>query len=261
MRFQFLHVATSLAVAWVGETCHRLASAVSTIKRVTMPLFPRIDPDLRTLIAYIVARSRDREITLNRTKLVKLLYLIDVERVRGRAEPLTGLSWVFFHYGPYAYELIDTLTAMEGNELVVSRWGESVLYRAAPGAPDADDWKRDARRTVNRVTDRFAPLELNELLDYVYFRTGPMIDAVRGQPLDLLRAREDADERRQPRPLQPPAAPVDLEERLDKWRARNARRLAPPVLEPPGLFLDDPADDLSGEDVRGILRVPDATEL
>ncbi len=225
-----------------------------------MPLFARIDPDLRSLIAYIVARARERDITLNRTKLVKLLYLIDVERVRGRGRPLTGLRWIFFHYGPYAYELIDTLTEMEGRELVASPWHDSVLYRAAPGAPDGDDWNAGPRRTVDHVIERFAPLDLNELLDYVYFRTEPMTNAAREQPLNLLSAQDDPSERRHV-PLRPPEPPADLEQRLGQWRARNARRLAPVALDPPGGFLDDSDDDLSGEGVRGTIRVPDDSEL
>lgn len=225
-----------------------------------MPFFSRIDPDLRALIAYVVARARDCDITLNRTRLVKLLYLIDIERVRSRREPLTGLDWVFFHYGPYAYELIDTLEAMEGTELTVSQWHDSVLYRAAPSAPDADGWNAGTRRTVDRVIDRFAPLDLNELLDYVYFHTGPMADAERGQPLDLSRARGDQPEPRQIA-LRPPGRPTNIERRLEQWRARNARRLVRAVFDPPGQFFDDPDDDLGGDGVRGVLRVPADSEL
>jgi hypothetical protein len=43
------------------------------------------------------------------------------------------LDWVFFHYGPYALELVDTLEQMEGSELSVQPWHDSTLYRGAPG--------------------------------------------------------------------------------------------------------------------------------
>ena len=110
-----------------------------------MPLFPRTDPRLRDLIAYVVARTRERGVTLTRTKLVKLLYLMDVERVRGRRDPLTGLTWVFFHYGPYAYALIDTLEDMEGTVLTARPFHESVLYWAVSEAPDASGWPAPRR--------------------------------------------------------------------------------------------------------------------
>lgn len=225
-----------------------------------MPLFKRVEPDLRALVAYIVARSREHGITLNRTKLVKLLYLIDIERVRARREPLTGLVWVFFHYGPYALELIDVLEQMEGSELSAQAWHDSVLYRGAPGAPDGDDWIPHVRSTVDDVVRRFAPLDLNELLDYVYFRTGPMAVAQRGQRLDLGLARRDPPQRA-PVPLRAAERPSDLDERLAQWRTRTARRLPPIVLEPPGAFLDEPADELASEGVHGRLHVPDGHEL
>lgn len=225
-----------------------------------MPLFPMIEPDLRSLIAYVVARTREREITLNRTKLVKLLYLIDVERVRTRRQPLTGLEWVFFHYGPYAFDLIDTLEAMEGSELVAQQWRDTLLYRSAPDAPDGEDWIGGTRSTVDNIIRRFAALDLDELLDYVYFHTGPMAGAQRGQSLDMSRAREDMAPRH-PVSLRPPARPDDVEQRMARWRARTAKRLAPVVLDPPGAFLDDSEEDLAGEGVRGKLHVPDGTEL
>jgi len=225
-----------------------------------MPLFPRTEPELRPLIAYIVDQARDRGITLIRTKLVKLLYLIDVERARSSRAGLTGLEWIFFHYGPFAFELIDTLEAMEGAELGAQRWGESVLYRGASDPPSGDDWPAPTRMMVDDVIHRFAPLELNELLDYVYFRTGPMVEAVRGQRLDMGRARDDRRPRRHV-PLRAAPPPAGTEERLARWRASHAHRLAPVALDPPGSFLDEPDEDLEGDDVGGRLHVPDDAEL
>lgn len=225
-----------------------------------MPLFRNTEPDLRALIAYIVARAQDRSITLTQTKLVKLLYLVDVARVSSRREPLTGLRWVFFHYGPYAFELEDTLDAMDGSEVITSRWRDSVLYRAAPDAPDGEDWLTGTRRTVDQVIDRFAALELNELLNHVYFHTGPMLGAQRGQELDMQRARGHTAPRRQP-PLSPPPKPHDLHGRLARWRERNAQRLTPVSLDPPARFFDEAEEDLGGDGVTGRIDVIDESGL
>lgn len=130
-----------------------------------MSLFRNTEPELSAIIAYIVARARDRQITLNRTRLVKLLYLLDVERIRSQREAITGLNWVFFHYGPYAFELIDTLEHMEGSELVAQTWHDSIMYPAAPGATDGEDWVVSTRRSVDTIISRYAELGTNELLD------------------------------------------------------------------------------------------------
>ena len=221
-----------------------------------MPLFPRADPDLQDLIAYVVARARDRDITLTQTKLVKLLYLIDVERVRRGARPLTGLTWRFFHYGPYALELPETLRTLE-DRLQTRQWQGAVLYGGARDAPEGNEWPPATRRVVDTIVDRFAPLELNELLDHVYFRTGPMVDARRGDLLDLTRAK-GWTEPPSHRPLTAPLAPPDVSERLAAWRARTAARLAPIQLDSPARFFDDPNHDL-GEGVSGRLSVVDDT--
>jgi Protein of unknown function (DUF4065) len=225
-----------------------------------MPLFRRIDPDPHALIAYIVARSRDREITLTTTKLVKLLYLMDVERVRSRGDLLTGYRWVFFHYGPYAFELMDTLEAMEGSELVVQKWHDSRLFRAAPGAPDGADWNAGTKSLVDRIVTDFAGLEQNELLDWVYFHTGPMQNAVRGQPLDMSRARDYSPPHRRP-PLAAPTPPADIAERLARWRGDHAARLIPVSLDPPGGFLGDSDKAKDQLPVSGRLHVPDDLEF
>ena len=225
-----------------------------------MPLFRNTKPDLTAIIAYIVARAKDRGITLNRTRLIKLLYLLDVERIRNRSEPLTGLNWVFFHYGPYALELIDTLESMEKGQLVATPWHDSILYRAAPGAPDGEDWLSSIRRAVDGTLERYVALDTNELLDYVYFRTGPMTNAKRGEPLDMGRARHDATHRA--RPLDPPKPSTELKQRLAGWRIENARRLPAVSLDPPGSFIDDPAEDLGPiANVHTRLNVPEGNEL
>jgi hypothetical protein len=224
-----------------------------------MSLFRRIDPEPRALIAYIVARSRERQITLTTTQLVKLLYLIDVERVRSRRDLLTGYRWVFFHYGPYAFELVDTLDEMAGSELVVETWNRSTLYRAAPGATDGDDWNVGTKSLVDHVVTDFAGLELNDLLDWVYFHTGPMQKAVRGQPLDMSLARGYTPPRRHP-PLKPPIPPASLTERLAEWRRDHSARLIPVELDPPGAFLVDPDEVTDELPVHGRLRVPNDLE-
>jgi hypothetical protein len=226
-----------------------------------MPLFQRHDPDLRSLIAYVIARARDRDVTLNQTKLVKLLYLIDVERAASARPSLTGLRWVFFHYGPYALELPETLEKMEGSEVIVSQWNDAKLYRAAPGAPTGEDWPSGTRSLVDSVLRRYAELELNELLDFVYFHTAPMRGAVRGQTLDMTKARTNPSPRPQP-PLAAPSLPDGARDRLETWRGQRSSSYVPLSSEEQRLFFSDPADEeLPLDSTYGRLVVPQDTEL
>lgn len=221
-------------------------------------LFRRTDPDPKQLIEYIVDRARSRGITLNRTKLVKLLYLVDVEREASRREPLTGFDWVFYHYGPYAFELIDMLGEMEGSTLWTKQFGGGTYYHGAKGAPDGDEWPPATKMVVDHVVDDFGARDLNELLDHVYFHTGPMISATRGERLDMSKAR-DYRERHYPA-LQATSPAPDLVDRLAAWRSQNAKRFAPVKLDPPVAFLNAVDDTDSGEvDAHGTLHVPEDT--
>jgi hypothetical protein len=216
-----------------------------------MPLFARTEPDLRSLIAYMHARAEDRGISLHRTKLVKLLYLVDLERARSRRAPLTGVEWVFSHHGPHAEAVIEAVQGIVDRELAMPTWKESRLRRGAPAAPDGEEWPASTKATVDRVMDAYAALTLEELLDHVYFHTSPMRGARRGEPLDLDRARADALPRRSVA-LAAPDPPGDVAARLARWRARAPRR---PVLDPPGAVLAPPP--AAGDGLRGRVHVAD----
>jgi hypothetical protein len=210
-----------------------------------MALIQNVEPDLRALVGYIVARARERRVTLNRARLVKLLYLVDVENVRTRRQPVTGVAWVFADFGPHSEGLDAALAELERG---------TALYRALQDdAPDGEDWVSGTRRTVDSVVERFAALPLNALLDHVYFHTGPMAAARRGDVLDMSRARDDAGPRR-PLPLRSPARPADVDTRLAAWRASGARRSSLLRLDPPAGLLDDPDRIVVTGRVRGQLQ-------
>jgi len=217
-----------------------------------MALIQNVAPDLRALILYIVGGARERRVTLNRVRLVKLLYLADVESVRTRRAPVTGVDWVFLDFGPHSDALAETVADLERR---------TALYRAVPeDAPDGEDWISGTRRTVDTVLERFAALTLNALLDHVYFHTGPMAGARRGERLDMDRARGDAGPRR-PLALRAPRRPAGVDDRIATWRAATRRRLAPLNPDPPAPWLADPARDAAIGRVRGQLLAPDDREL
>jgi hypothetical protein len=214
-----------------------------------MRLIQNVAPDIRALILYVVAGARERRVTLNRTRLVKLLYLVDVESVRTGRATVTGVRWHFEDFGPHAAELEAAIAELERH---------TALYRAVPeDAPEGEDWIAGTRRTVDAVIERFAALPLNALLDHVYFRTGPMGGARRGERLELGRARDDAGPRRPPA-LRPPPRPDALDSRLDAWRATTAQRLARIRLEPAARALGEAGSEVVVGRVRGRLHVAGA---
>ncbi|MCL5957820.1 MAG: Panacea domain-containing protein [Chloroflexi bacterium] len=83
------------------------------------------------LIRYILLRVREEEGNLGKTKLIKLLYLVDVEYYRRYEKTLTGLQWRFHHYGPYAAELeplLKRLPDLEEDEVTTSKGHRAKTY-------------------------------------------------------------------------------------------------------------------------------------
>jgi hypothetical protein len=91
----------------------------------------------------------------------------------------------------------------------------------------------------------------------VYFHTSPMRDAVRGQPLDMNRARTEPP-RRPESPLAPPLVSEHARDRLRAWREQRSRTLHPLQSGQAGAFFCDPDRETIGlEGQRGRIVVED----
>jgi hypothetical protein len=147
--------------------------------------------DAASALLATVAELRNVGASAAKTKLLKLLYLTDVEHYRSNGRLLTGWHWTFHRFGPWAAEydqVLDSLAAA----------GTIELRPTGPGDRDAvliisNDQRRDlqslddvnAQMAMARVLERWARVDLPELLDYVYFETEPMKNAERGRELNF----------------------------------------------------------------------------
>ena len=196
---------------------------------------------LNSLITHIATELADKGIGFGKTKLVKLIYLVDVENYRARRETLTGLEWVFYHYGPYSFGIDEALADLAfdipqesvatagGYVATVFKPGEGVKSRLGGHVGTSQ------LRLVDRVINEWGETELNPLLNHVYFYTEPMQDAARGETLDFSKI---------PRRSRPARARVGApmsEERMNEYRrrfreAKAARAEFRRPLDPPPRF-------------------------
>jgi hypothetical protein len=188
--------------------------------------FDQRDPTLAELIAYVIDRALDRDATLTRTKLVKLLYLVDVETWRIERQLLTKLEWRFYHYGPYAFDLQAVLDQIEGHQVVSKEYTpgkleRTILYTRVLQPPSSDRWPTITKMRIDKIVDRWADEPLELLLDYVYFETEPMQHARRGEYLDF----NTVERRRTEQWIEPPRVNEVVRERLrEVVAAARARR-------------------------------------
>ena len=149
------------------------------------------------LLGAIAARASERGKLLTKTRLVKFLYLLDLYWAQSEKTTFTGWPWAFVHYGPYCRESTDAIDRAETSGYLSAREFESKYrdedYRLyGPGNRIDGDYRNAIRgllpiyvsshlfQAVNKWCD-----DTFELLDYVYFRTGPMEHAVPGDVLSF----------------------------------------------------------------------------
>jgi Protein of unknown function (DUF4065) len=146
--------------------------------------------NLTDLIAAVATSVRDCGGAPSKTKILKLLYLLDIESYRNTEATLTGFEWKFYKYGPWAASYDDALqAASQANKIVVSE------REFDEGATFINPVERLSlshvfpnviqELTAKRIIETWAARPTVELLDYVYFHTAPMRDAVRNEPLDF----------------------------------------------------------------------------
>ena len=146
---------------------------------------------LETLIPAIVTWVAEHGTYLTKTKLLKLLYLFDIEYYRTHRHTFTGFSWKFLHLGPWAAEYDGVLNDLLAHGLLIEQRSNSSEYDAIFYRPGEN---MDTRRAVTTVADesillgvlkRWGACTTGEILNHVYFQTEPMEWGVRNQPLDF----------------------------------------------------------------------------
>src|SRR5271154_3939278 len=91
--------------------------------------------NIEKLVAAIVTWVVGEESYATKTKLLKLLYLFDVEYYRAHRQIFTGFSWKFYHLGPWATEFDDFLDEIVTSGMLLQQRSnsefETVYYRSA----------------------------------------------------------------------------------------------------------------------------------
>jgi len=169
------------------------------------------------------------------TRLVKLLYLADLEWRRNHGgEPIANLTWTFLHFGPYANELADLLGGPDVEVTELEGGKEARRFVIGDGVEE-HGLPEDVVSLLRQLVKKWGNVELNRLLDYVYFDTEPMENAKRYEPLDFSR-------------LMPPtltSQPHFDQARIKELRDRLKRRVTELALTRNGIHV--PGIDIESE--------------
>lgn len=150
-----------------------------------------MNPALSQLIPALVSYVNEHGGYVTKTKLLKLLYLFDVEYYRIHRKIFTGFSWKFFHLGPWAKEYEEAVGNLVAQEELIESAStkpeyDTKFYRT-PHSQNLDNIFQSLKDWValKSVLQTWSESTTGEILDHIYFRTEPMEHGIRNEPLDF----------------------------------------------------------------------------
>ncbi len=145
---------------------------------------------LRSVMRYIV-RNYPYPDDLTKTRITKLVYLIDWENVKLHGDQMTNIEWFFDHYGPYVSDVLDEADKDKSVSInsTISNFG-TVKYILKPKRDKEelvyDDLTNNDKNIIDRVIAETKNFYWNEFINYVYL-TDPIKNNTRYSVLDLKR--------------------------------------------------------------------------
>lgn len=143
---------------------------------------------LRSVMRYIV-KNYPYPDDLTKTRITKLVYLIDWENVKEYGTQITNIEWFFDHYGPYVSDVLDEADEDKTVSInsTISNFG-TVKYIVKPKNDKKellyDDLTDNDKDIIDRVIDKTKSFYWNEFINYVY-STEPIKNSTRYSSLDL----------------------------------------------------------------------------
>lgn len=150
-----------------------------------------MNPTLSELIVAVVSYVNEHGGYITKTKLLKLLYLFDVEFYRAYGRTFTQFQWKYFHLGPWTREFDPLLDRLLSRGKLVGHTSErsefdTQFLRASESVDlrkPVANYKEEAILKI--VLDTWGTTTTGEILDYVYFQTEPMEYGIRNENLDF----------------------------------------------------------------------------
>lgn len=144
---------------------------------------------LESIIEYVLSKFPRG---VGRTRLMKILFLVDYEAYKMLGRTITGIRWVRLHYGPFSKEVLEALDELEEQGEVAIDPGVEVRYfYVGDREPELPPLEKEV---IDRVVREYGFLYLESLLELVYniigdVEKGSIIDFERLSKGDIKRTR------------------------------------------------------------------------
>lgn len=213
-------------------------------------------------IDYIISLAGLEGHRLTTTRIVKFLYLLEVLYVKHSKNRLTDWNWLFWDFGPYCIESLQALKIAQERNLIVSenfqsKFDEESEYVLFDYPRDQYLYQNDLEKHVEEL-EKDIPIMIkmgmrgyikkygnntDDLLDFVYFQTGPMKKAMPRKSLDFSMISQGFDET---------VKPVRLSRNKEKKVQRAIKKMKDKMLKEKNINLIIPAQHIDFDYIQGM---------
>jgi len=154
--------------------------------------------DTKQLVKYVVWLAGQFDTVVTETRLIKYLYLVDLYHARiKKGKTLTGWPWAFVYYGPYCSEAYDTIEQAVKFNLIEEKYYDSKYeskdkFRLFSVEKDEQDKEPPIVKDLHiYIITQLQKIirqhgdDIARLLDFVYYDTEPMQNAIPKQKLNF----------------------------------------------------------------------------
>ena len=126
---------------------------------------------VKNIILYLIDQLQDNDSPISTIRIIKYLYLLDLEYYNRHYKTFTGIEWIKHTYGPYflawpnvVNEIGYRLTVKE----VKTERGNGLTYRVDEPYRIDDKVPFGVQKMIDRIIKRWGDEDLEAILDYVY---------------------------------------------------------------------------------------------
>jgi uncharacterized protein YwgA len=132
------------------------------------------------IILYLVyqLKKRKRSVLVGRTRIMKLLYLVDLVAKYRLGKTITGSRYFYHFFGPYSEEIQDAIISLTEKGLlldkpVLTNVGQAHDYDVKSEPPPALPLKKEEKLILDEILKKFGRKKLEDLVATTY-QTPPM---------------------------------------------------------------------------------------
>lgn len=144
------------------------------------------------ILLYTIDKLQDLEAPISTIRLVKYLFIVDMEYYRRRGEILTGLDWIRYSFGPYSFEFPDVLSSLgidiESSERLTDK-GMIRTFKSFGEQRIDDILDYSTTALLDRTIEYWAFESLDLVLDYVY-SSGSIYNSKFGDKIDFTKIKK-----------------------------------------------------------------------